>query len=179
MINKIVFVLALMVLCPGLALAEGIVTAEVEEAVEETMVQAGAFEVGGSVGVFAGATSVSGEIRFPLLHVFGPARTSVRVAGGFAQSGDTGRRYVPVHLAGIFNFPAGWFTGVENYLGAGLNYVVYTTGRTTGSIGGELFYGVESEGFGGKLFGEMGYGMLRTGFSPSHKGMTLLVGYRR
>jgi len=52
------------------------------------------------------------------------------------------------------------------------------SGRKQGTIGGEIFYGVESTGFGGIVFGELGYGLLRTGFSPSNRGVTVLVGYR-
>jgi hypothetical protein len=137
------------------------------------------FEIGGVAGLFAAATGLSGEVRFPLPYILGPATSSLRISGGLMQSEDTSRRYAPVQIDGILNFPAGWFTGVENYLGAGLNYVVLTTGRKPGTIGGEIFYGVSSEGFGGKVFGEMGWGILRTGFSPSHKGTIVLIGYRR
>ena len=88
------------------------------------------------------------------------------------------RRFAPVMFDIVLNFPAGWFTGVENYLGGGLNYVVKMTGQTAGTVGGQIFYGIESEGFGGKLFGEIGWAALRTGFSPSQKGTTILFGYR-
>jgi len=137
------------------------------------------FEIGGTVGLFAGATGMFGEIRLPLNYVLGPATSSLRLAGGLAQSEDESRRYAPVNVDGVLNFPPGWFTGVENYLGAGLNYVVLTSGRKEGTVGGEVFYGIEGEGFGGKLFGEMGWGVLRTGFTPSHKGTTIMFGYRR
>jgi hypothetical protein len=78
-----------------------------------------------------------------------------------------------------YNFPPDWFSGVENYLGFGLNYVVLTTGRVSGSAGGQVLYGVESEGFDGRLFGEIGYGIVRTGFSASQRGLTVMAGYRR
>ena len=137
------------------------------------------FEIGGLAGIFAGTTGFYGELRFDLNRVYGPATTAVRLAGGYAQSEDGGRRFAPIHIDGILNFPPGIITGVENYIGAGLNYVVMTTGQVPGSIGGELFYGVQSKGFSGKLFGEIGYGVLRTGFTPAHSGLTLLMGYRR
>lgn len=137
------------------------------------------FEIGASSGLLAGATAFLGEARIPLRYVYGPATSSFRVALGYAQSKDGTRRYIPLQLDGILNFPPGIISGIENYLGMGLNYVLLTSGRTAGTIGGEVFYGVESEGFGGKLFGEMGYGMLRTGFSPMHNGVSLLIGYRR
>jgi hypothetical protein len=68
---------------------------------------------------------------------------------------------------------------VENYLGVGLNYLVLTTGRRSGTVGGEAFYGIQSEGFGGMVFGEIGYAIMRTGFSASYKGASVLAGYRK
>jgi hypothetical protein len=155
------------------------------EAVEETGITIEARrvplfrgELGATMGMFAAATGLFGELRFPLNSTIGPAATGCRLAGGYVQSADAGRKYVTVQGDGILNFPAGWLTGVDNYLGAGINYVVLTSGRVPGTIGGEIFYGVEGDGFGGKLFGELGYGVLRTGFSSSHKGTTVLFGYR-
>ena len=137
------------------------------------------FEVGGAAGVFGAATALGAEVRFPLRYVFGPAATSLRFAVAYAQSKDTARRYLPIHIDAMLNYPPGVATGVENYFGAGLNYSLLTSGGSSGSFGGEIFYGVESAGFGGKLFAEMGYGILCAGLSSSHKGVTLLVGYRR
>lgn len=137
------------------------------------------FEIGGVAGLFAAATGLGGELRSPLPYILGPATSSLRISAGLMQSEDTSRRYAPVQIDGILNFPAGWFTGVENYLGAGLNYVVLTTGRKPGTIGGEIFYGVSSEGFGGKVFGEMGWGILRTDSNSFQEGTIVLVGYRR
>ena len=137
------------------------------------------FEIGGMGGLFAAAMGLSGELRFSLPYVLGPATSSLRIAGGLMQSEDPSRRYAPVQIDGILNFPPGWFTGVENYLGAGLNYVVLRTGREPGAIGGEIFYGVSSEGFGGKVFGEMGWGILRIDSNSSQIGTIVLVGYRR
>lgn len=137
------------------------------------------FEIGAVAGMFSGATAVFGELRFPQRYIFGPATTTLRLAGGLVQSEDMKRRYAPVQLDAVFNLPPGYLTGVDNYLGAGFNYVVLTTGRVPGTFGGQAFYGIEGEGFGGKLFGELGYGILRTGFSPSHSGVTAMVGFRK
>ncbi|MDD5594157.1 MAG: hypothetical protein PHG97_05415 [Candidatus Margulisbacteria bacterium] len=135
-------------------------------------------EIGVVGGFFAGTTGLLGEVRVPLNVILGPAATALRASGGLAQTISTDRRFVPLNLDLIFNFPPGWFSGVENYVGAGLNYVVLTTGQKQGTVGGELFYGIQSEGFGGIVFGEMGFGILRTGFSPSSKGVTIMVGFR-
>ncbi|MFH1826121.1 MAG: hypothetical protein ABH823_02370 [bacterium] len=137
------------------------------------------YELGVTYGVLAGASCLNAEIRFPLASRFGFATTALRQAVGYAQSRDTGARYVPLQVDLVLNYPPGVFSGVANYIGFGVNYVVVTTGRVSGALGGEAFYGVESEGFGGKLFGELGYSILRTGFSPAHYGVTVLVGYRK
>ncbi|MBN3032648.1 MAG: hypothetical protein JW873_00955 [Candidatus Saganbacteria bacterium] len=135
-------------------------------------------EVGCLGGVFAGAGGFFAEGRLPLKRSFGPATTALRLSAGYVQTNSADRRYVPVNLDLILNFPPGWFSGVENYLGGGLNYVALTSGRTQGTVGGELFYGIQSDGFGGIVFGEIGYALLRTGFSPSSKGLTVAVGFR-
>lgn len=136
------------------------------------------YEVGATYGFFAGMTSLLGEVRVPLRTVIGPTTVNLRLVTGLAQGRDDGRRFIPVNVDLIFNFPPGWFTGVENYLGCGLNYTALTTGQKSGTLGGELCYGVESEGFGGTVFGELGFAFIRTGFTPSYKGMSVLIGYR-
>lgn len=136
-------------------------------------------EVGLMAGLYAGVTSIVGETRLPLNLVLGPAVPSLRVTFGFGQSETSGRKYLPLGFDLVFNYPPGWFSGVDSYFGAGLNYLIYTSGRTAGTIGGQVFYGVQSEGFGGVVFAELGYAMIRTGFSPSEKGTTVLVGYRQ
>ncbi len=136
-------------------------------------------EIGGRAGLFAAATGIFGELRFPLLRVIGPATTSLRLSCGFVQGESASRRFVPVCFDGMLNFPAGYITGVENYLGGGINYLALTNGRVPGSFGGEVFYGVEGSGFGGKLFGEIGSSFMRTGFSAAQKGTSLMVGYRK
>lgn len=136
------------------------------------------YEAGLQGGVFAGTTGFFAGARAPLGIVLGPAVTTLRLSCGLAQTMDTGRRYVPVCLDLIFNFPPGWFSGVENYLGGGLNYTVLTTGRQQGTFGGELFYGIQSEGFGGIVFGELGFAILRSGSAPSNSGLIVMVGFR-
>lgn len=150
-----------------------------QEAAEAPAPKRFEFEIGAFGGLFAAATGAMGEVRFAAPYVLGPATSALRLSGGLMQSEDTERRYAAVCADGILNFPPGGFSSVDHYLGAGLNYVVLTTGRREGTIGGEVFYGVQGVGFGGTLFGEVGWGVLRTGFTPSHKGTTVLFGYRR
>lgn len=135
------------------------------------------YDLGGQGGVFAGTTGFFASARAPLGIVVGPAVTAVRLSAGLTQTMGSERRYAPVCLDLILNFPPGWFSGVENYLGAGFNYTARATGGT-GTVGGELFYGVQSEGFGGIVFGELGFAILRTGFAPSSSGLIVMVGFR-
>lgn len=137
------------------------------------------FELGFLSGFYAATPAFSVEFRFPLAYVVGPTTSALRLVTGFAQTENLSRRYLPIYVDTLFYFPPGYLTGVENYVGCGLNYVFLTTGRKTGSLGGQIFYGVQSEGFTGKVFGELGYGLLRTGFSPAQKGLTILLGYRK
>lgn len=137
------------------------------------------FELGATVGLFADTMAAIGEIRLPLHFIFGPATTSLRFATGLTQDKDVTRKYLPLQLDFILNFPQGVITGLKNYFGVGFNYVALTTGKTQGDFGGQVFYGVESPGFDGIVFGELGLAVLRTGFTPEQKGVTVMLGYRR
>lgn len=167
---KVIFALLLFLIVAGTGFADEIGAPEATEEAKPSARKI-VFTLGGATGFFAGATTFLAEARFHLKYIFGPATTAARLGLGLAQSRNTDQRYVPVTFDLIFNFPAGRLTGVENYLGGGLN--------SAGNFGGELFYGVQSEGFGGMVFGELGYAILRNGAAPSHKGVTALVGWRR
>lgn len=157
------------------AVEEGRGSYEVVETVKRKI----RYEAGGVYGFFAGTTALLGEVRVPLQYIFGPATTTVRLSTGLTQSRDTSQRHIPLNLDLLFNFPPGWLTGVENYAGAGLNYIALMSGGKQGMIGGEVFYGVQSEGFGGVVFGELGYAVMRAGSSPAQKGISALIGYRK
>ena len=75
--------------------------------------------------------------------------------------------------------------GQDAYVGGGLNYLAYKSGRNQGSFGAEAFIGVQGDpmGTGGKTFIEVGYSMLRTGgqASPplfSLKGIYAMIGFK-
>lgn len=163
---------------------EAFVTVESEKITESVgqklSVKKRRFQIAAAGGIFSGTFGFNAGIIVPQrLPKIGPTSSAFRVMGGFAQSMGGERRYLPLQIDGILNFPAGWITGEDNYVGAGINYTLITTGRTAGTFGGEIFYGVVSEGFEGYLFGELGYGTLRTGFSPQQEGVSLLVGYQK
>jgi len=138
-----------------------------------------AVKIGGMAGFFSGGTSFLGQLEFPLKMIIGPATSSVRISTGLMQSRETDKRYVPLNFDFLLNYPPGWFSGVDNYIGCGLNLVVLGPGRKMGSIGGEVFYGVVGDGFGGSIFGEIGYAALSTGDAAGYQGMTVMVGYKK
>jgi hypothetical protein len=136
------------------------------------------YDAGLHGGVFAGTGGFFAGARVPLGFVLGPAVTALRLSAGLTQTMSSDRRYLPVSLDLVFNFPPGVFSGVENYLGGGLNYTVLATGRKQGTVGGQLFYGVQSDGFGGIVFGELGFAILRSGSFPSNSGLIVMAGFR-
>lgn len=135
------------------------------------------FEIGASAGFFSGITALLVEARVPLKPVIGAATTSFRFSAGLGQNNDANMRFVPANFDLLLNFPPGWLTGVRNYLGFGVNYLVMVSGKG-GTFGGELIYGVESEGFEGVVFGEVGFASLQTTRPSTQRGLTVLAGYR-
>jgi hypothetical protein len=130
-------------------------------------------ELGLAAGLFANIPSVAGEVRF---HKFlGIDGTAVKAGLRYAQGKDangTDRKSALVFADGIINLNGG--PGAIFYLGGGLNYLAYTTGQTNGTAGGEVYLGVQE----GACYGEAGYGAIRTGFSPSYKGLDLNMGFK-
>lgn len=87
-------------------------------------------------------------------------------------------RALALVIDGIINLPAEAL-GVASYIGGGINYPIY---RTTGSIGGQIYFGIQGDlglGLGGNSFAELGYAIIRdTNRSPatSARGISLQVG---
>ncbi|MFC1637484.1 hypothetical protein ACFL1W_00535 [Candidatus Margulisiibacteriota bacterium] len=135
-------------------------------------------QLGISAGYIASIPGVLAEVRahnpFELL------RTSIRFGVGYAQGEDsngTVRKHALIVLDGIYRLNPPQAQGIRSYFGAGINYDVYTTGQVSGALGGQVFYGIEG-GRGRQMFFEVGYGTIRTGFSPDYSGLTALVGYK-
>lgn len=108
-----------------------------------------------------------------------------RVGLGYTQGNDTNDntwKSIPLYVDGLIMLPADVLGGIESYLGGGINYVVYRTGQTSGSLGGEIYYGIQGDiGLGGKSFAQVGYTILRTGSvttgtAYSTKGIGIEVG---
>lgn len=103
--------------------------------------------------------------------------------GGALGTSISGRsaKAIPLFIDGIINIPADLLGGVESYLGGGVNYALYGTGRTTGSYGGEIYYGIKGDiGLGGKSYIEVSWSDIRSGSSVtpaySMKGVGVNVG---
>ena len=137
-------------------------------------------QVGLSVGFMGGIPGALGELRF--FEPFDLVSTSLRLGVAYAQGEDSDkvmRKHALILLDGIYRLNPHTTPGIRSYIGLGLNYDAYTTGQKSGDLGGHAFYGVEGGRYwGGQLFFEIGYGTIRTGFSPDYQGLTALLGYK-
>ncbi|MFA5893696.1 MAG: hypothetical protein WC903_07060 [Candidatus Margulisiibacteriota bacterium] len=97
-----------------------------------------------------------------------------KVGTGYVMGGG-GLKAVPVYGGGVINLPQ-WMGGQESYLTGGLNYVVYGNGKTSGKIGGDVYFGITADlGLGlGKTGFEIGYSVVRSNTVTS-KGISLSV----
>jgi len=130
-------------------------------------------EVGLAAGLFANIPSAAGEIRFH--KVLGLDGTAVKAGLRFAEGKDANevtRKNALIFADGIFNLNKG---PARSFIWAGgSNYLAYTTGQTNGTVGGEVYLGVQE----GSFYAEAGYAAIRTGFSPSYKGIDLNLGFK-
>ena len=128
-----------------------------------------------SAGYLGGIPAALVGLRYS--EPFDLVATSLRLSGAYAQ--ETTRKYALVIVDGIYHLNPPQTKGVRSYVGLGANFVAYTSGQRTGTVCGHAYYGVEGGRFqGGKMFFELGYGSIRTGFSPSITGPTALLGVR-
>jgi len=142
------------------------------------------YEIGGNVGIVAGVFGVNGELTIQCPFVknwIGLDNVWARLGGGYVagkNSAATETKMVPIYIDGAIDLPVSWMWGIPSYVGGGLNYVVYRSGRTSGTIGGEVFAGIEGAYGGGKPYLEVGYGILRPSNGGSFKSVNAVVGYR-
>ena len=129
--------------------------------------------IGLSAGVFGGIPSVAADLWFP--NILDTAKLSLRSGLRYAQNEE--RKNALVFLDGIYFFYDQ--TRVKAYLGGGLNFLAYTTEQKPGSVGAELYLGMEAGSWhSGAFYAEAGYAAIRTGVTPSLKGLLLAVGYK-
>ncbi|MFA6548932.1 MAG: hypothetical protein WCT39_03265 [Candidatus Margulisiibacteriota bacterium] len=130
-------------------------------------------DIGVTAGIFAGLPSLAGEIRFK--NFLDMDTASAKLGVRYAQGDDADkvlRKYALVFADGVVDLSAG--PGAILYVAGGVNYLAYTTGKKPGTFGGEAYLGMREGG----LYAEAGYGTIRTGFSPSSKGLILSVGFK-
>jgi hypothetical protein len=124
-----------------------------------------------SLGYMAGITGARFEFYMS------PFSNDIRFGGAYAEGKDSEsvtRKHTLIFLDMIYQLPES-----DAYCGIGANYDAYTSGRASGSLGGEVFLGQEAgSDKEGKLFLEIGYGAIRTGFSPDYSGLTAMVGFK-
>jgi hypothetical protein len=137
-------------------------------------------EIGFSFGYNAGIPVIFGEIREH--NPFQLQGVSFRFAVGYSQGPDKDdrlRKHALIFGDVIYRLTPLFSPGIKTYLGGGLNYNVYTTGKKIGSSGYNLFLGFEGNiRRWKKVYLEVGYGSIRTGFSPDYNGHRLTLGYR-
>ena len=137
-------------------------------------------QIGISGGYIAGIPGIVSEIRFhnPLEMI----STTLRIGAGYAQGADTAgtiRKHTLIIIDGIYRLNPPNAKGIRNYFGFGMNYDAYTSGQVAGTFGGQAFYGIEGNaGPGAQIFAEVGYGVIRTGFSPNQTGISAQLGYK-
>jgi len=137
-------------------------------------------QFGISAGYIAGIPGIQAEVRYH--NPFDLLRTSIRIGGAYAQGNDTNqtmRKHALIVLDWIYRLNPPHAQGIRSYFGLGLNYNAYTTGQVSGSSGYQAYYGVEGGSRrGGQTYFEVGYGSIRTGFSPDYTSVTALLGYK-
>jgi len=146
---------------------------------EKPMLQP-ALEAGLSLGFFANIPAVGAELRWHNLMEM--ERVSAKTGVIYAQGEDankTNRRHVLLFLDGIYRLDSMAMRGAGTYVGAGVNYLAQTSGRVAGTWAGEVYVGLDSRISKKEvLYVELGYGYIRTGFSPTYRGLNATIGYR-
>ncbi len=153
-------------------------------------------DVAGSAGYFTGNKNafVRADVLFAdplgLGPIVGLAADSVKykVGLGYTYGSDINKvriKAVPLYVDGVIEIPADVLGGIESYIGGGINYLLARSGGSTGSLGGQVYYGIQGDlglGMPGKTFAQIGYFIQRNGetevanFPRSSKGVGLEVG---
>ncbi|MBU0574467.1 MAG: hypothetical protein KKH83_08350 [Candidatus Margulisbacteria bacterium] len=133
-------------------------------------------EIGVSAGLIASMPGAFLEMQnnFP----FGELKYGVGYAQGDDSEGTT-RKHALVFLSMARRFTPANFQGVRPYWAIGLNYNAYTSGQKSGSLGYQANLGFESDlSPTSAVYLDLGYGVVRTGFSPDFNGVNAQIGYR-
>jgi hypothetical protein len=133
-------------------------------------------------GSISGAVGVMGSVVLNDFIGLGPmvglSAKSVmyKVGLGYVLGGGESLKAVPVYGGGVINLPAAWLGGLDSYLTGGLNYVVYGNGKTSGKLGGDVYFGIKADlGLGLDKTGfELGYSVVRSN-TITAKGFSLVI----
>lgn len=137
-------------------------------------------ELGISLGLIANIPGGYAELRWNRPLDLDPVgiKTGVAYADGKDANGVE-RRHALIFADGVWHLNPPGTDGVGTYIGGGLNYLVLTSGHISGAVAGEAYFGLESRmGKTEFLYAEFGFGAIRTGVSPSYKGLNATVGYQ-
>lgn len=136
-------------------------------------------QLGISSGLIAGIPAARIDATF--FEPYNISSSSGRLFAAYASGLDSEnsmRKNLFVGFDGIYRLNQPYEPGWHYYVGGGANFTLLTTGRTLGSLGGDLFVGAEVGLWDGSLFLEAGLGLIRSGFGPRHSGASILLGFR-
>lgn len=137
-------------------------------------------EFGISAGLLAGISGVLAEIRWN--EPFDLPRIGLKYGAAYAQGEDingTTRKHALLFLDAQISLAPRWSGSFRPYLGAGLNYDAYTTGRKSGGSAAQYYLGLEADlNPGSALYLELGCGGIKADFFPDYEGTQALLGYR-
>lgn len=139
-----------------------------------------ALETGLSLGFFANVPAVLADLRWH--NIMDIERVSARTGVIYAQGEDTDkilRKHALLFLDGVYRLDSMAMRGAGTYVGAGINYLALTSGQVSGTWGGGVYAGLDSRISKREvLYVELGYGYIRTGISPTYRGLNAAIGYR-
>lgn len=139
-----------------------------------------ALEAGLSFGFFANIPAAVADLRWH--NIMDIERASARTGVIYAQGEDSNktlRKHALLFADAVYRLDSMAMEGAGTYVGAGLNYLVYTSGRVSGIWAGQVYLGLDSRISKREvLYVELGYGYIRTGFSPTYRGLNATIGYR-
>jgi len=131
-------------------------------------------------GYLASIPGIVGAVR--LHNPMGMVSSSIKLGIAYATGKDSDqvdRKHALLFIDGIYRMAPMFKPGIKPYLGLGINLVAYTSGKKTGAIDGQAYLGLEGRmSRRNSAYLEFGYGLIRTGFSPTYKGLHSIIGFK-
>lgn len=130
-----------------------------------------------SIGYIAGNSVGNARVDWVIPSVFHP-KLEYRVGVGYAQGNDMSSKStkaIPFYLGGNFILPIP--LPFETYATGGLNYILYGTGRKTGSLGADVGLGIRGDiGLGQPAFIDIGWSCVHDSGNYSARGLSINAG---